>query len=87
MGYIFLKKVEVLILILKLFLTVFLLFSVSKETTLIKRLTKINRMDIVHLIETKIFKSTQEDTSSHTYAEIEQTIALDHSEGTQPMLA
>uniref|UniRef100_A0A8C9YWT4 Ankyrin-2 n=1 Tax=Sander lucioperca TaxID=283035 RepID=A0A8C9YWT4_SANLU len=53
----------------------------SSETTLIKRLTKINRMDIVHLIETKIFKSTQEDTSSHTYAEIEQTIALDHSEG------
>ncbi|XP_039677687.1 ankyrin-2b isoform X15 [Perca fluviatilis] len=53
----------------------------SSETTLIKRLTKINRMDIVHIIETKIFKSTQEDTSSHTYAEIEQTIALDHSEG------
>lgn len=40
-------------------------------------------MDIVHLIETKINKSTQEETSSHTYAEIEQTIALDHSEGTQ----
>ncbi|KAL0970442.1 hypothetical protein UPYG_G00242010 [Umbra pygmaea] len=51
------------------------------ETTLIKRLTKINRMDIVHLIETKISKSMQEDTSSHTYAEIETTIALDHSEG------
>ncbi|KAM9717852.1 ankyrin-2b isoform 6-T6 [Menidia menidia] len=51
------------------------------ETTLINRLTKINRMDIVHLIETKINKSTQEETSSHTYAEIEQTIALDHSEG------
>lgn len=55
----------------------------SKETTLIRRLTKINRMDIVHLIETKIMKSTLEDNSSHTYAEIEQTIALDHSEGTQ----
>uniref|UniRef100_A0A8C8INW3 Ankyrin-2-like n=1 Tax=Oncorhynchus tshawytscha TaxID=74940 RepID=A0A8C8INW3_ONCTS len=51
------------------------------ETSLIKRLTKINRMDIVHLIETKMVKSTQEDTS-HTYAEIERTIALDHSEGT-----
>ncbi|XP_041738316.2 ankyrin-2 [Coregonus clupeaformis] len=51
------------------------------ETSLIKRLTKINRMDIVHLIETKIVKSTQEDTSSRTYAEIERTIALDHSEG------
>ncbi|KAM4612398.1 ankyrin-2b [Polymixia lowei] len=53
----------------------------STENTLIKRLTKINRMDIVHLIETKIIKSTQEETSSHTYAEIERTIALDHSEG------
>ncbi|XP_034532802.1 ankyrin-2b [Notolabrus celidotus] len=51
------------------------------ETTLIKRLTKINRMDIVHLIETKIIKSHQDETSSHTYAEIERTIALDHSEG------
>ena len=40
-------------------------------------------MDIVHLIETKIIKSTQDETSSHTYAEIERTIALDHSEGTQ----
>ncbi|XP_055362828.1 ankyrin-2b isoform X20 [Betta splendens] len=53
----------------------------TAESTLIKRLTKINRMDIVHLIETKIMKSTQDETSSHTYAEIEQTIALDHSEG------
>uniref|UniRef100_A0A8C4HKM7 Ankyrin-2 n=1 Tax=Dicentrarchus labrax TaxID=13489 RepID=A0A8C4HKM7_DICLA len=53
----------------------------ATETTLIKRLTKINRMDIVHLIETKIIKSTQDETSSHTYAEIERTIALDHSEG------
>lgn len=55
----------------------------SLETTLIKRLTKINRMDIVHLIETNIIKSAQEETSSHTYAEIEQTIAMDQSEGTQ----
>ncbi|XP_054863974.1 ankyrin-2b isoform X31 [Amphiprion ocellaris] len=53
----------------------------ATEATLIKRLTKINRMDIVHLIETKIIKSAQDDTSSHTYAEIERTIALDHSEG------
>lgn len=37
-------------------------------------------MDIVHLIETKIIQSSQ-DHSSHTYAEIEQTISLDHSEG------
>ncbi|XP_072232769.1 ankyrin-2-like isoform X2 [Leuresthes tenuis] len=53
----------------------------TAEMTLIKRLTNINRMDIVHLIEAKTNKSTQEETSSHTYAEIEQTIALDHSEG------
>uniref|UniRef100_A0A1A7YMJ7 Ankyrin 2, neuronal n=1 Tax=Iconisemion striatum TaxID=60296 RepID=A0A1A7YMJ7_9TELE len=52
----------------------------ATEATLTKRLTKINRMDIVHLIETKLNKSTDE-TSSHTYAEIEQTMALDHSEG------
>lgn len=38
-------------------------------------------MDIVHLIETKINKSAEEETSSHTYAEIEQTLMLDHSEG------
>ncbi|XP_032438094.1 ankyrin-2b isoform X20 [Xiphophorus hellerii] len=55
--------------------------SASAESTLIKRLTKINRMDIVHLIETKINKSAEEETSSHTYAEIEQTLMLDHSEG------
>uniref|UniRef100_A0AAQ4QHN0 Ankyrin 2a, neuronal n=1 Tax=Gasterosteus aculeatus aculeatus TaxID=481459 RepID=A0AAQ4QHN0_GASAC len=42
-------------------------------------LTKINRMDIVHLIETQMNKSVQEQTS-RTYAEIEKT--LDHSEGT-----
>ncbi|XP_037530725.1 ankyrin-2b [Nematolebias whitei] len=53
----------------------------ATERTLIKRLTMINRMDIVHLIETKLNKSSEEETSSHTYAEIEQTMALDHSEG------
>lgn len=36
-------------------------------------------MDIVHLIETQMNKSVQEQTS-RTYAEIEKT--LDHSEGT-----
>lgn len=41
----------------------------------------INRMDIVHLIETKLNKSIEEETSSHTYAEIEQTMTMDHSEG------
>ncbi|XP_051576840.1 ankyrin-2-like [Myxocyprinus asiaticus] len=52
----------------------------ATESTLMRRLTKINRMDIVHLIESKIIHSSQ-DQSSHTYAEIEQTISLDHSEG------
>ncbi|XP_026123919.1 ankyrin-2b isoform X36 [Carassius auratus] len=54
--------------------------NATAEATLMKTLTKINRMDIVHLIETKIIQSS-EDQSSHTYAEIEQTISLDHSEG------
>ncbi|XP_049339003.1 ankyrin-2b isoform X21 [Astyanax mexicanus] len=54
--------------------------ATATESTLITMLTKINRMDIVHLIETKIIQSTQ-DQSSHTYAEIEQTISLDPSEG------
>uniref|UniRef100_A0A8C2HH26 Ankyrin 2a, neuronal n=1 Tax=Cyprinus carpio TaxID=7962 RepID=A0A8C2HH26_CYPCA len=49
----------------------------ATEDTLIKRLTKINRMDIVHLIEIQMNKSIQEQTS-RTYAEIERT--LDHSE-------
>uniref|UniRef100_A0A8D3D179 Ankyrin-2-like n=1 Tax=Scophthalmus maximus TaxID=52904 RepID=A0A8D3D179_SCOMX len=49
----------------------------TTEDCLIKRLTKINRMDIVHLIETQMNKSVQEQ-SSRTYAEIEKT--LDHSE-------
>ncbi|XP_061107009.1 ankyrin-2b isoform X4 [Conger conger] len=52
----------------------------TAESTLMKRLTKINRMDIVHLIQTKQVKSSK-DQSSRTYAEIEKTIALDHSEG------
>uniref|UniRef100_A0A8K9Y7Q2 Ankyrin 2a, neuronal n=1 Tax=Oncorhynchus mykiss TaxID=8022 RepID=A0A8K9Y7Q2_ONCMY len=54
----------------------------ATEESLIKRLTKINRMDIVHLIETQMNKSTQEQTS-RTYAEIEKT--LDQSEGTGPI--
>uniref|UniRef100_A0A8C9TEY4 Ankyrin 2 n=1 Tax=Scleropages formosus TaxID=113540 RepID=A0A8C9TEY4_SCLFO len=50
----------------------------ASESNLTRKLTKINRMDIVHLIETKVSKSSQEQTS-RTYAEIEKT--LDHSEG------
>ncbi|XP_055080938.1 ankyrin-3 [Periophthalmus magnuspinnatus] len=49
----------------------------ATEDCLVKRLTKINRMDIVHLIETQMNKSVVEQTS-RTYAEIEKT--LDHSE-------
>ncbi|XP_063075287.1 uncharacterized protein LOC134465518 isoform X2 [Engraulis encrasicolus] len=49
----------------------------ATEDCLIKRLTAINRMDIVHLLETQMNKSVQEQTS-RTYAEIERT--LDHSE-------
>ncbi|XP_062407275.1 ankyrin-2 [Sardina pilchardus] len=49
----------------------------ATEDCLIKRLTAINRMDIVHLLETQMNKSVQEQTS-RTYAEIEKT--LDHSE-------
>ncbi|XP_060730199.1 ankyrin-2b isoform X6 [Tachysurus vachellii] len=52
----------------------------ATESILISKLKKINRMDIVHLIETKIIQSIQ-DHSSHTYAEIEQSISLDNSEG------
>ncbi|CAI5682348.1 unnamed protein product [Oreochromis niloticus] len=51
--------------------------NLATEATLIKRLTKINRMDIVHLIESR----TSDEETSHTYAEIEWTIAQDHSEG------
>ncbi|XP_059779426.1 ankyrin-2 isoform X3 [Balaenoptera ricei] len=51
----------------------------ATDTSLIECLTKINRMDIVHLMET----STEplQEHISHSYAEIEQTITLDHSEG------
>uniref|UniRef100_A0A6Q2Z3I7 Ankyrin 2a, neuronal n=1 Tax=Esox lucius TaxID=8010 RepID=A0A6Q2Z3I7_ESOLU len=45
----------------------------ATEDSLIKRLTKINRMDIVHLIETQMNKAAQEQTS-RTYAEIEKTL-------------
>ncbi|KAM6221502.1 ankyrin-2 isoform 3-T3 [Rhynchocyon petersi] len=51
----------------------------ATDTNLIECLTKINRMDIVHLMEA----STEpvQERISHSYAEIEQTITLDHSEG------
>ncbi|XP_028704539.2 ankyrin-2 isoform X20 [Macaca mulatta] len=51
----------------------------ATDTNLIECLTKINRMDIVHLMETNM--EPLQERISHSYAEIEQTITLDHSEG------
>uniref|UniRef100_A0A8C8BGY6 Ankyrin 2 n=1 Tax=Otus sunia TaxID=257818 RepID=A0A8C8BGY6_9STRI len=52
----------------------------ATDTNLTQCLTKINRMDIVHLMETSGIDSTQV-RGTRTYTEIEQTIGLDHSEG------
>ncbi|KAM6429540.1 ankyrin-2 isoform 6-T6 [Rhynochetos jubatus] len=52
----------------------------ATDTNLTQCLTKINRMDIVHLMETSGIDSRQAH-GTRTYAEIEQTIGLDHSEG------
>ncbi|NWS48889.1 ANK2 protein, partial [Probosciger aterrimus] len=52
----------------------------ATDTNLTQCLTKINRMDIVHLMETSGIDSGQIH-STHTYVEMEQTIGLDHSEG------
>ncbi|XP_066239906.1 ankyrin-2 isoform X6 [Saccopteryx leptura] len=53
--------------------------KLATDTSLIECLTKINRMDIVHLLEA----STEplQERAGHIYAEMEQTITLDHSEG------
>ncbi|NXA30883.1 ANK2 protein, partial [Eudromia elegans] len=52
----------------------------ATDTSLTQCLTKINRMDIVHLMETSGIDPMQV-RGTRTYAEIEQTIGLDHSEG------
>ncbi|XP_050752008.1 ankyrin-2 isoform X2 [Gymnogyps californianus] len=52
----------------------------ATDTNLTQCLTKINRMDIVHLMETSGIDSMQVH-GTRTYAEMEQTIGLDHSEG------
>ncbi|KAM9382007.1 ankyrin-2 isoform 3-T3 [Phaethornis superciliosus] len=52
----------------------------ATDTNLTQCLTKINRMDIVHLMETSGIDSLQAH-GTRTYAEMEQTIGLDHSEG------
>lgn len=55
------------------------LFSNLSDTILIECLTKINRMDIVHLLETNT--EPLQERLSRSYAEMEQTIVLDNSEG------
>ncbi|XP_072857836.2 ankyrin-2 isoform X3 [Pogona vitticeps] len=50
----------------------------ATDASLTECLTKINRMDIVHLMESSIEMSHDH---GRTYAEIEQTMGLDHSEG------
>ncbi|NXT81365.1 ANK2 protein, partial [Zapornia atra] len=52
----------------------------ATDTNLTQCLTKINRMDIVHLMETSGIDPMQ-GHGTRTYSEIEQTIGLDHSEG------
>ncbi|KAM9580712.1 ankyrin-2 isoform 2-T2 [Guaruba guarouba] len=52
----------------------------ATDTNLTQCLTKINRMDIVHLMETCGIESGQVHGTC-TYVEMEQTIGLDHSEG------
>ncbi|NWH90828.1 ANK2 protein, partial [Aegithalos caudatus] len=52
----------------------------ATDTSLTQCLTKINRMDIVHLMETSSIDPTQSH-GTRTYADTEQSLALDHSEG------
>uniref|UniRef100_A0A8B9FSQ0 Ankyrin-2 n=1 Tax=Amazona collaria TaxID=241587 RepID=A0A8B9FSQ0_9PSIT len=52
----------------------------ATDTNLTQCLTKINRMDIVHLMETSGIDSGQVHGTC-TYVEMEKTIGLDHSEG------
>lgn len=54
-------------------------FSNVPDASLTDCLTKINRMDIVHLLETST-EPVQEHTS-HSSVEMGPTIALDDSEG------
>lgn len=57
----------------------YMLFFPVPDTSLIECLTKINRMDIVHLLQTNTEPLLER--ASHSYAEMEQIITLDHSEG------
>ncbi|XP_075716679.1 ankyrin-2 isoform X32 [Rhinoderma darwinii] len=52
----------------------------ATDSSLNQCLTKINRMDIAHLMESYM-KEPMLRHANRTYADIEQTITLDHSEG------
>ncbi|NXS20598.1 ANK2 protein, partial [Mystacornis crossleyi] len=52
----------------------------ATDTNLTQCLTKINRMDIVHLMETSGIDPVQ-GHGTRTYTDTEQSMALDHSEG------
>ncbi|NXY32129.1 ANK2 protein, partial [Pomatorhinus ruficollis] len=52
----------------------------ATDTNLTQCLTKINRMDIVHLMETSGIDPVQ-GHGTRTYTDTEQSLALDHSEG------
>ncbi|NXB66085.1 ANK2 protein, partial [Struthidea cinerea] len=52
----------------------------ATDTNLTQCLTKINRMDIVHLMETSGIDPVQ-GHGTRTYTDTEQSTALDHSEG------
>ncbi|NXU34836.1 ANK2 protein, partial [Drymodes brunneopygia] len=52
----------------------------ATDTNLTQCLTKINRMDIVHLMETSGIDPVQ-GHGTRTYADTEQSMTLDHSEG------
>ncbi|XP_039919574.1 ankyrin-2 isoform X3 [Hirundo rustica] len=52
----------------------------ATDTNLTQCLTKINRMDIVHLMETSGIDPMQ-GHGTRTYVDTEQSLALDHSEG------
>ncbi|XP_071411514.1 ankyrin-2 isoform X27 [Pithys albifrons albifrons] len=51
----------------------------ATDTNLTQCLTKINRMDIVHLMESSGVDSTQ--PHGRSYADVEHSLGLDHSEG------
>lgn len=54
--------------------------SHGTDTSLTQCLTKINRMDIVHLMETSGIDPVQ-GHGTRVYTDTEQSLALDHSEG------